>query len=204
VASCRSEVAFWCWMSASNAASRASCGDMIVDWAQPERHTMRPRFVRSSPVSCVLVFIALTGCGRDLSKEPDPGGDGGHDGSQGTGGQGTGGQGTDGQGTGGQGTGGQGTGGQGAGGQGTGGRPSTCAAAPGPPCATGWVRNYSVVCGHGGEPGSITCSSPTGDGLCYRKCAPGSPCPDPCFSQCQAHLLFMNSDAAETTYFCGQ
>jgi hypothetical protein len=161
---------------------------------------MRHGLARSFPTSCALVFIAFTGCGRELSNESDAGGDGGHGGS----GQGNGGQGTGGMGTGGMGTGGMGAGGMGTGGMGTGGRPDTCGAAPGPPCAVGWVRNYSVVCGHGGQPGSVTCGSPTGDGLCYQKCATGSGCSDPCFPRCEAHLIFMNSDAAEATYFCGQ
>jgi len=176
---------------------------------------MRRRLVRSFPTPCALVFIAFAGCGRELPNEPDAGGDGGHGGGglgaggqgtggQGTGGRGIGGQGPGGQGAGGQGTGGQGTGGRGTGGQGTGGRPSTCGAAPAPPCAADWVRNYSVSCGRGGEPGTIGCGSPTGDGLCYRRCATSTGCPDPCFPRCEAHLLFMNSDFAEPTYFCGQ
>ena len=166
---------------------------------------MRRRFGRSFPALCTLVFgafifVTSMGCSsEDLPKQPDPGGDGGHTGSS----QGTGGQGTGGQGTGGQGTGGRGTGGQGTGGRGTGGRPVTCGAAPPEPCAVGWVRNYSVVCGRGGQPGTITCASPTGDGLCYQKCTPSSGCPDPCFSRCEGHHLYISSYFAETTYFCG-
>lgn len=72
--------------------------------------------------------------------------------------------------------------------------PAVCTApepAPPPPCPDGWFHHTDTACPY---PPGTPCYE-IGDGLCYRPCASGTDCVDPCKPDCVELILCRGSDA---------